>query len=239
MLNIIIMYSTVVLYICTMDSIMHNCKHNTSKEKILEQACKLFAQKGYEKTTIREICKAANTYPVSVNYYFGSKDKLFIETFKYAFSIAGEEDLAIKIKNLAPEEKFKAIIKIAMQMSFSEDKKGWFYKIISRCEGIMHQEPFLQEFFQFKQFHKNLIQTTLKEIFNDNVSIEILDYAYFNLISQIIVLNNKNTNLKDLFITDYSDEDQLENLTNLIYDFVVSGTKQLIKENNTVGDNKL
>ncbi|MGD9581237.1 MAG: TetR/AcrR family transcriptional regulator, partial [Vampirovibrionia bacterium] len=190
-----------------------------------------------EKTTNREICNEANTYPISVNYYCGSKDNLIIESFKYAFKATGEEDLAINCKDLSPEVKLKAIIRITVQMSFSNDQKGWFYKIVTRSEDILHQGPFNEIFLQFKKFHRGLIETTIKELFKDDITDDILKYAFFNFISQIIVLNNKNNNFKGLFINDHSDDEQIELLVDTIYTFIISGIKGLIKENNTVGDN--
>ncbi|PWC14915.1 TetR family transcriptional regulator [Brenneria roseae subsp. americana] len=46
------------------------------KQRILREAITLFACKGSELTTIREITEATNVNLASVNYYFGSKDGL-------------------------------------------------------------------------------------------------------------------------------------------------------------------
>lgn len=50
-----------------------------SKEKILNTAIKLFAQKGYDGTSIREICKSANINICMISYYFGGKQELYQE----------------------------------------------------------------------------------------------------------------------------------------------------------------
>ena len=49
------------------------------KQHIIEHAMKLFAEKGFEATSIRDLAKAADVNIAMVNYYFGSKEKL-IET---------------------------------------------------------------------------------------------------------------------------------------------------------------
>ncbi|RLM25902.1 TetR family transcriptional regulator [Brenneria alni] len=46
------------------------------KQRILNEAITIFAYKGSELTTIREITEATNANLASVNYYFGSKDGL-------------------------------------------------------------------------------------------------------------------------------------------------------------------
>ena len=50
-----------------------------AKEKILNTAIKLFAQKGFDGTSIREICKSANINICMISYYFGGKQELYQE----------------------------------------------------------------------------------------------------------------------------------------------------------------
>ncbi|KAA9039524.1 TetR/AcrR family transcriptional regulator [Ginsengibacter hankyongi] len=47
------------------------------KEAILSTAMKLFGQKGFEGTSVREIAADADVNPAMISYYFGSKEKLF------------------------------------------------------------------------------------------------------------------------------------------------------------------
>ena len=46
------------------------------KEHIMTHAIQLFADKGFEATSIRDLAKAADVNVAMVNYYFGSKEKL-------------------------------------------------------------------------------------------------------------------------------------------------------------------
>ncbi len=52
-------------------------KIDNSKERILSAAVKLFAEKGYEGTSIREICKLANANICLISYYWGGKRELY------------------------------------------------------------------------------------------------------------------------------------------------------------------
>lgn len=49
----------------------------SSKERIMESATKLFAQKGFDAVSIREICKDAGVNLCLISYYFGSKQELY------------------------------------------------------------------------------------------------------------------------------------------------------------------
>ncbi|GGL07155.1 TetR/AcrR family transcriptional regulator [Nocardia jinanensis] len=48
-----------------------------TQERILRAATRLFAETGYERTTIRAVAAAAETDPSLVMRYFGSKEELF------------------------------------------------------------------------------------------------------------------------------------------------------------------
>ncbi len=56
---------------------MNKIKDDNSKKRILETATALFAQKGFEGTSIREICKNANVNLCMISYYWGGKQELY------------------------------------------------------------------------------------------------------------------------------------------------------------------
>lgn len=58
----------------------------TKEENILLQAEKLFAEKGFDGTSTREIAKAADINISMISYYFGSKEKLLEKIFEYRMS---------------------------------------------------------------------------------------------------------------------------------------------------------
>lgn len=56
---------------------MEKIKDDNSKARILEAATSLFAQKGFDGTSIREICKKANVNLCMISYYWGGKQELY------------------------------------------------------------------------------------------------------------------------------------------------------------------
>lgn len=54
------------------------------RERLLLAAGQEFAEKGYDAATIRDICLAAGANVAAVNYYFGDKRRLYIESVKHA-----------------------------------------------------------------------------------------------------------------------------------------------------------
>lgn len=60
---------------------MPDLRSDQTRDKILHAAAELFARDGFRATGIRAICEAAGTNVAAVNYYFHSKENLYIEVF--------------------------------------------------------------------------------------------------------------------------------------------------------------
>jgi len=54
------------------------------RDRLLLAAGKAFAEHGYEAATVRDICLEAGANVAAVNYYFGDKRRLYIESVKHA-----------------------------------------------------------------------------------------------------------------------------------------------------------
>lgn len=60
----------------------------SAQQKILESARAEFAERGYDKTSIRGIAKAAGVDPALVHHYFGTKDEVFAAAVEVSFEPA-------------------------------------------------------------------------------------------------------------------------------------------------------
>jgi len=56
-----------------------------TRQRLLEAAAEVFAQKGFWEATHAEICAKARANTAAVNYHFGSKENLYVEAWKHAF----------------------------------------------------------------------------------------------------------------------------------------------------------
>jgi len=76
----------------------HRCEPNDcedTRERILLASQKLFADKGFDATSVRDITTEAGCNVASVNYHFGGKDKLYLETFRSMLAVLRDQRLTV------------------------------------------------------------------------------------------------------------------------------------------------
>ena len=65
--------------------------HDDAQERLIDAAGRIFAEKGYDGATVRDICQQANANLAAINYYFRDKERLYIETVKSACQRQAEQ----------------------------------------------------------------------------------------------------------------------------------------------------
>ena len=69
-------------------------RNTPPRERLLRAGASVFADKGYEGGTVREICELARTSPNMIHHYFGSKQLLYYEVL----SLFSERILEVPIR---------------------------------------------------------------------------------------------------------------------------------------------
>ena len=126
------------------------CMITDKKEHIMNAAIELFAEKGFEGSSIRDLAAKADVNVAMVNYYFGSKDKLFEALVEYKASfMRGRLDEIENNSKLSEIEKIDAIIESYVERLLSQPL---FHRII-------YQELLMGE---REVMHKNIISMFTK-----------------------------------------------------------------------------
>lgn len=93
-----------------------------TKQRLLDAARGLFAERGYHNATVRDIAARARTNLASINYYFRSKDDLYREVMRSSFqeprNDAGEP--AGIAEEASPEERLRAFVRRLIPLSEEE-----------------------------------------------------------------------------------------------------------------------
>ena len=108
-------------------------KNDTTKTRILLAAGPIFAQKGFKAATVREICDAAEVNVASVNYYFGDKQALYIDSVVYARQMRVEKVPTPKWSaNTTAEEKLGSFIEMALNRMVALKSAPWQVRLLMR-----------------------------------------------------------------------------------------------------------
>ena len=75
-----------------------------TKDALLAAAIEVFADKGFDAATVRDICGRAKANVAAVNYHFGGKDALYVAVLEEIFP-KDELPQTANSTNLPPEEK--------------------------------------------------------------------------------------------------------------------------------------
>ncbi len=65
-----------------------------TRERLIEVAERLFAEGGFDRTSVRHITAAAGCNLAAVNYHFGGKDQLYEEVFRRRLEVTREQRVA-------------------------------------------------------------------------------------------------------------------------------------------------
>src|SRR5262245_13720798 len=72
-----------------------------TRERVMEAAGELFAERGFRGTTMRAIAETAGTNLASAHYHFGSKEKLYLDV---AFAMFSDLQARLAERGLSPSE---------------------------------------------------------------------------------------------------------------------------------------
>lgn len=86
------------------------------RQEICEIATRLFVEKGFEKTTIRDIAKAGKMNSSALYYYFEDKEAILYEILMEIMDTSLEQMREIDRSGLATKKKIDAVIKLHTQI---------------------------------------------------------------------------------------------------------------------------
>ena len=124
-------------------------KKFTEKQiKILDVAEKLIAKKGFDGTSVRDICSKANINVAMISYYFGSKEKMMSYLYQYRVQRTKESfsEFAQTIKEGKPEMQMKEIVNYVISLLF---KYSYFHGFVTQeMRSLDNVKDDLLEFYQ-------------------------------------------------------------------------------------------
>ncbi|MBI1780196.1 MAG: TetR/AcrR family transcriptional regulator [Sphingobacteriales bacterium] len=129
--------------------------------QIMEAAEELFAEQGFNGTSVRDIAEKAQINLAMISYYFGSKDKLLETLFEYRGEISKQKLVSIIEKpNTTSLEKVNLLIDNYIEKVFNQQ---CFYKIFAREQVLTQTGHIAELILQMKKNNQENISHLIQE----------------------------------------------------------------------------
>jgi TetR/AcrR family transcriptional regulator, regulator of cefoperazone and chloramphenicol sensitivity len=103
------------------------------RQRLLNAAGEVFAEKGFKGATVRAISRLANVNVAAVNYYFRDKEHLYINTVKQAAC-----GLPVQAQDrpwppeTPPADKLRGFIRVMLAHFMNQNRPAWHTRIVMR-----------------------------------------------------------------------------------------------------------
>jgi len=115
-------------------TIRSSVRDRATRQRLLETAAHLFAERGFSKVTVRDISREAAANVAAINYHFGDKLGLYEEVVKFASARmeTTKRNAFESGKARPPQEQLRAYIRLFLHHLMSEEEDSWMDKLIGR-----------------------------------------------------------------------------------------------------------
>jgi AcrR family transcriptional regulator len=144
-----------------MESEIYDHSYTGKQLQIIEVAERLFAEHGFDGTSVRDIATEAGVNVAMISYYFGSKEKLLLAVFNHRVS-AGRlvlEHLAGD-KDMSPLDKIDALVDGMVDRML---KHGNFHRVMLRAQLTTDHEDVLSIMTETKAKNLALVNQIIYE----------------------------------------------------------------------------
>jgi AcrR family transcriptional regulator len=163
--------------------------YNEKQIQIMEAAEELFAEKGFDGTSVRDIADKAGVNLAMISYYFGSKEKLLEALFGYR-----GEHTVMKLESMISDKDKKPLQKMDILIDYYIDKfmnQQCFHKIMTR-EQVTNQRGVTSDLIlNLKKRNQVLVKQLIQEgqrtgDFKKNIDIPLMMATLVGTVSHLV-----------------------------------------------------
>ena len=141
-----------------------NAKTLDARERLLETAIGMFAQKGYAGTSVREIAEQAGVSKPVLYYYFNSKEGLFLAILEMAENL--QKQLLAEVLN-SQGTVMDRLLMLYRRVYEEVEAHPSFYKMI---HGLIFGPPQGAPEYDFTRYHRHMIDA-IRKIYNTGLAV--------------------------------------------------------------------
>ena len=202
---------------------MATVESDTTRERIVEAAGEIFAERGFDGTTVRDICQRADANVAAVNYYFGDKQRLYVEAVVRAHRWRMERAaLPDWTSETTPEKKLADFVATFIRRIRTGPENTWHTRLIMREMTSPHEA--CAELVQSSirpQFE--ILQSILRQLLSAGTSDEQLHLTAFSIVGQCLFYHFADPVVRNLVSgSEYAAYD-VDKLAKHILEFSLSG----------------
>ena len=201
-----------------------------ARERILEAAGEIFAECGYRKATVRDICGKAAVNLAAINYHFGDKENLYRETLRNAVSLSFQKyppDWGVTSTD-RPEARLRAYIRSFLFRVLDTGRSSRFGKILSR--EIIEPTSILDSLLK-EVFYPNFLRlvSIIEEVVGREIDPETTRFCAASILGQCLYFGNSKTAAFVLFKKNGVGPEKIEEITDHITRFSLPALAALKK----------
>src|SRR5215468_3247427 len=110
---------------------MRTTRSTETRQRLLDAAAEVFADGGYRRATIAEICRRAGTNIAAVHYHYGDKQGLYAAVFDHAQRRATSEDTTPVDERASPEERLRAHVTTFVGRLLDPRRPAWIARLLA------------------------------------------------------------------------------------------------------------
>lgn len=164
--------------------------YNEKQKQIIVTAERLFAVKGYDGTSVRDIAEEAGVNIAMISYYFGSKEKLMEALFEQrSNNIKLRVESLLQDNSTPPFEKMYLLVDEYIERIMN---KQTFFKIMI-CEQVINKNPVIVKLIH--DLKKKNVEETYKLIkegqqkgdFKKNIDVVMVINTLIGTVTQMVI----------------------------------------------------
>jgi AcrR family transcriptional regulator len=200
-----------------------------TRQRILEAAGRVFAEKGFRSATVREICDLAVANIAAINYHFGDKEKLYVAVLRWTQQYATQHFPPFLDQSDRPaRERLRHFVHNFLLRVANEGRPSWHGKLMARemAEPTAALDEMVRE--SFAPMNK-VLRGMVRELIGPACTEDQLRFSVASIVGQCLFYNHSRSLVERIHPDQVLDADALGKIADHITCFSLAGIEGIRK----------
>jgi len=201
-----------------------------TRQRLLDAAGELFAEKGFGLAATREICRKAGTDVAAIHYHFGNKENLYEAVLRYADTLLSDALPELSSSpQLSREDRLRHMIEWVLNQCFAQGQPAWRWKFIE--QATVELTPSLELFFKSRILPMyGAMDSICREFLGKSASKRQVRFATRSILGQCFYYRHFRALINATEAGETFSSEGLHDLTEHITEFSIAGLKSLARQ---------